>query len=66
MNADRRVKKFDNYEDAVLDKEDVLRTLKKQKKQDTYRAKIKLRPDGTFDVISYKKTVKEEASDGAE
>jgi hypothetical protein len=66
MNADRRVKSFNHYDDAKLEKEQVVRLFEKQKKQDTHKVKVKLRPDGTFDVISYKKTVKEGTSDGAE
>ena len=58
MNPSRRVKKFEENTPAKTEKLDQLKEIEKKKLN--RKVKIKLRPNGNFDVISYDIVKKDE------
>ena len=60
MNPNRTVRKFNNYDDARDEKKSVLRQIIDSGLEGQRKVKIKLRRNGTYDVISYDIVHKEE------
>jgi len=53
MSMDRRVKKFKEYDSANEDRLEIGKGISENGLQGKRKVKIKRRPDGSFDVISY-------------